>query len=124
MSGARRLSVRLNQQQWDRLLEQCKQADLDTSYVVRQALDAFLANGQGAAGSGAAPLRLTPPDEAIKRTPRYLAWGRGDLRNERKDLYLELVAAAFVCKKHWSRTPGMVDGYLGLLQLGRFFGLE
>ncbi len=124
MSGAGRLTVRLNQQQLDRLQERCQQAGLDVSHVVRQALDAFLANGQGVAGSGSAPRRLAPPDEVIRLTPPYLAYGKGDLRQERKRLFAELVAVAFVCQKHYSHTPGMVDGCQGLLQLCRFFGLE
>jgi len=127
MSGARRLSVRLSQSQLDRLRERCQQAGLDTSYVVRLALDAFLANDQGAAGSGSVPQRLHPPDAAIQRTGPYIAWGRGDrgdLRDKRRDLFLELVAAAFVCKNQWSRTPGVVEGYVGLLQLCKFFGVQ
>ena len=56
--------------------------------------------------------------------PRYLAWGNGDLRDERKRLFTAVLAAAFVCKKHYSRATGALDGYEGLLQLCKFFGFE
>jgi len=79
---------------------------------------------QGAAGSGSVPQRLHPPDEAVKRMGPYRARGNGDLRQERNRLFVELVAAAFVCKNQWSRTPGVVEGYVGLLQLCKFFGVQ
>ncbi len=127
MSGARKISVRLDQQRLGRLEQKCQEAGLDQSYLVRQALDMLLGPPSGAAGSEAAPQRLHPPDAAVQRMGPYIAWGRGDrgdLRDKRRDLFVELVAAAFVCKNQWSRTPGVVEGYMGLLPLCRFFGVE
>jgi hypothetical protein len=68
--------------------------------VVRQALDLLLASGAGSA-SVDAPRRLNPPEEIMRLVPKYLGWANGDLRLERKKLFLELVAASFVCKKHY-----------------------
>jgi hypothetical protein len=123
MGGSDRVSVRIGADRLGRLENRCREADCDISHVVRQALDLLLASGPTLA-SVSAPRRLNPPEEMRHLVPKYLGWANGDLRLERKKLFLELVAASFVCKKHYPRTSGILDGYEGLLQLCSFFGVE
>lgn len=124
MAVSHRISVRLGQEQLERVQRHCLETGYDVSRVVRQALDSRLAPDSGSATSGAPKRRLAPPEAIIPLTSRYMAWGDGDLRKHRNRLFAELLAAAFVCKKHYPRTPGMLEGYEGLRQLCLHFGLE
>ncbi len=124
MTGSRRISVRLDTDSLEHLQKHCLAADCDVSSVVRRALEAFLSGQLGSLTSEAAPKRQSPPDIIVECTPKYLNWGRGDLREERKRLFCELLAASFVCKKHYPRTNGMLEGYQALLQLCEFFGVD
>jgi len=124
MKGSPRASVRLSDDQTERLEKFCQETGFDVSRVIRQAVDALLASELGSAPEEPSHRRLTPPEQIFDLVPKYLGWVRGDLRDERKRPYRELLAASFVAKKHFPRTPGMLEGYLGLVQLRQFFGLE
>jgi len=95
----------------------------DVSFVVRQALEAFL-NGDAENGEG----RSTPcgshvmPPEAFALTGPYRAWS-GDLRVEVRRRFTELLAASHVCAQHWPKAPGVRESYAGLLALAPHFGL-
>jgi len=108
----------------DRLQRLCTETGQDVSRVVREALDALLASGSGSAAGEGSHRRLTPPERVFDLVPPYLGWARGDLREERKRLFCELLAASFAAKKLYPRTTGILQGYEGLLQLCEFFGLE
>lgn len=124
MKGSRKISVRLPDGPMERLHEFCRETGSDLSHVVRQGLDTFLASQSGSATAEDPTRRLSPPEQVFDLVPRYLGWVRGDLREERKRLFRELLAASFVAKKHFPRTAGMLEGYMGVLQLCQFFGLE
>jgi hypothetical protein len=102
----------------------CEERNCDVSHVVRQALDTFLATDVGLAYRQDSPKRLTPPEAIMQPVGKYLAWGDGDPREELRRLYIEILAASFACRKLFPRTASVVNGYEGLLQLCRYFGLE
>ena len=124
MTDSRKISVRLKQEDRERLHKYCAQTGQDTSRVLRSALKAFLLSELDSETGRTPPRRLSPPEEIGSLVPKYLAWGRGDLRQEANRLYAEALAASFVCRKFYPRTPSIVEGYAGLRQLCEFFGLE
>jgi Arc/MetJ-type ribon-helix-helix transcriptional regulator len=123
MRGSKRISVRLEDQSLERLQRHCAQLGCDVSQVVRQALQMFWAS-EPVATAGSRQRRVSPPGDILTLIPRYLNWGNGGLRKHRNQLFLELLAASFTCKKHFPRTKGMIEGYEGLLQLCEFFGVD
>ena len=124
MKSSPRICVRLGVDRMDRLQKLCKETDQDVSRAVRQALDTLLANASASAPGEASHRRLSPPEQVFGLVPRYLGWVRGDLREELKRLFRELLAANFAAKKLYPRTAGVAEGYEGLLQLCKFFGLD
>ena len=125
MGVSRKISIRLKQEDRERLQEYCVHTEQDISRVVRQALDVLIRpQSDAVAGSTVPPRRLSPPEAIDRLVAKYLAWGRGDLRQELSKLYAETLAASFACKKLYPRTPGILDGYEGLVQLCPLFGLD
>ena len=122
MSKPCRISVRVTDEQWAYLHKCEEETGTDFSTVVRQALQAHIA---GAAPNGNGPARklLTPPELLMPLMPKYRGWGDGDIRKERERLFRELLAASFACKLFFPRTPKMIEGYIELRQLARFFGI-
>ncbi len=94
------------------------------SYAVRRAVEAYLATNSGSGAGNVPAKRQAPPEAIMAFLPRYLAWGSGDLRDERKRLFTAVLAAAFACKKHYPQAAGTLEVYEGLLQLCKFFGLD
>ena len=121
MTGRRRISVRLNDGQSERLERLCRETGSDTSEVIRLALDALGAVKPGSETNNGPPKRATPPEAIFDIVPQYL--NQCDLR-ERKSQFAHLLAVSYVAKKHWPRTPGVNEGYEQLLQLCRYFGFE
>ena len=124
MTDSRKISVRLKQEDSERLQEYCVQKEQNISRVVRHALDALLVQELNSGAAGTPPRRLSPPEQIGRLVPKYLAWGRGDLRQELNKLYAEVLAASFACKKLYPRTPSVLNGYKGLVQLCPLFGLD
>lgn len=121
MSRSRRISVRLPDDRLERLQRLCQETGYDVSQLVRQALDVY--SEPALAPNGVPPRRLSPPEEIFDLVPKYLGWGRGDLRQERNHQFKQLLAICFACKKLYPRTPGIIKGYEALLQICEFFGL-
>jgi hypothetical protein len=124
MQGSPRISVRLETDTHERLQKHCAATACDVSFVVREALTALLSSQPGQSNGGVPPKRLAPPQEIEPYVPQYLGWANGDLREKRKELCLDLIAASFVCRKHYPQTKGMQESYLGLLQLCPYFGID
>jgi hypothetical protein len=122
MNLSRRITVRLSDDEFRRVEEFRCQDGSDISHVIRQALDAYLAPKSGETPNSGTPKRTTPPEAVFDMVPQYL--NHSDLRAERKRLFAHLLAVSFVAKKHWARTPGVVEAYEPLLQLCRYFGFE
>lgn len=124
MPGSQRITVRLPESHIGPLQQYCAERNCDVSHVVRQALDAFLATDAGSADHQISPKRITPPEEIMKPVRKYFAWGDGDLRMELRRQYIEVLAVSYACRRLFPRTANVVNGYEGLLQLCRYFGLE
>jgi len=124
MKASRRISVRLEDTKWEQLRARCGVTQTDVSRCVRQAIEGFLNTETGTNALNAAKKRLTPPQTVLDCHSAYLSWVDGDLREERKRLFRELLAACFTCKKLWPRTPGILEGYEELLQLCDYFGFD
>jgi hypothetical protein len=124
MKGSPKVTIRLRNGQRERLEAFCRDSGSEVSHVIRLALDAILPAESAAEANGKPLKRLSPPDQIISLTAKYRAWGRGDLREERNRLFGELLAASFACKQLYPRTPNIVEGYEGLLQLCQLFGIK
>lgn len=124
MKGSPRISVRLEADSLERLQKYCTEAGCDVSYAVRRALEAFLGSQLNSSTNGGTPKRQSLPEDIVPLTSQYLAWARGDLRDERKRLSRELLAISFACKNLFPQTRGMLEGFQGLLQLCEFFGID
>ncbi len=124
MSNSQRISVRLPENQMEPLHRYCQEKNCDVSHVVRLALDAILGTDVSPATHHNCPQRLTPPEEIMQPVRKYFAWGDGDPRDELRRLYIEVLAASYACRKLFPRIANVVNGYEGLLQLCRYFGLE
>lgn len=123
MQGSQRISVRVSEDQFRRIHTFCQASGCNLSHVLREALERLLAGSSGSTLAEGAQTRLTPPDAVFDAVPRYLGGVNGDIRQVRSALFCELLAASFVAKQHWPRSPGMIEGYQALLQLCEFFGL-
>ncbi len=119
--GSRRISVRLGDERLQRLQQLCLDAGIDLSGAIRRALDAYLGGSSDSAGQGSPRQPLTPPDEILPLTPKYLGYGDGDLRKHFRSRFLDLLAESYVCKKLYPRTPGMHETYESLRQLFPYF---
>jgi hypothetical protein len=117
MPRSRRISVRLSDDEFRRVKEICCQDGSDVSYVVRQALNAFLTCKPAQGSNHGPPKRSAPPQGIISRTAPYLAWGSGDPRVRLRDLYAETLAASFALKELFPRTKGPKEIYQALLPL-------
>jgi len=120
MRGKKRITVRLDDPQWKVLEDFCQATGHDHSYAVRKALDSLCAPRSDSSPSSSSPRHLSPPDEVLPLMMKYRAWGRGDLRDERRQQYDELLAVALACKELFSKTNGVGEFYAGLLDLNRF----
>src|SRR5213596_1753824 len=100
MQRSKRINFRLNQELFQLLAVHCQQRDVDTSRAIREALDLYL-NGKPSEKESAAV--LVPPQEVFRVLPPYLAWGKGDLREERSRVFLECLAVSLACKRLYSR---------------------
>ena len=124
MTKRRRICIRLDELQLDAIKAIGEREQTELSTVVRKALIAFSGSNVMSDHDLAPNGRVSMPPQAERLMGRYLAWGRGDLREERKRLFCELLAAAYVCKKTYPRTPGIPEGFEGLLELCRYFGFN
>jgi hypothetical protein len=121
MRGTKRITVRLNDNQWKALEGFCQTTGRDVSCAVRNALDSFCTTGVNSTSPSApSPRSLAPPDQVLRLMTKYRAWARGDLRDERAEQYNELVAVAFACKELFPKTHGVREFYAGLLDLNQF----
>lgn len=108
----------------ERLRGHCKEAGFDVSHAVRRAVEAYLTTNSGSGAGNVPAKRQAPPEAIMAFLQKYLAWGSGDLRDERKRLFTAVLAAAFACKKLYPRSAGTLETYEGLLQLRKFFGID
>ena len=108
----RRLTVRLDQELYEKVQGYCHDATLDYSALVRKALADYLNSDT----ASQAKVNSTMPSEALRLIGRYQTWGY-DLREQFRTRFLELLAMAHATSKRWPRTEWVREVYLGLIQL-------
>jgi len=101
--GSHRITVRLDDGIHSLLTERCRQAQIDISFVVRQALQAAMKGDPEHPVPGAHQGGIVPPQEIFARVGPYLAWGRGDLRDEVRRQFIELLSASWACARLFPR---------------------
>jgi hypothetical protein len=102
MGVGRRISVRLDEDEWTRLHALCQQSGLDVSDVVRTALRGMGTPKPENSESVSAPKSFCVPDHIISMSQRYLGWGRGNPRDEWYRQLNEFFALTFACKRLFS----------------------
>ena len=119
----RRVTFRVPNATYELLQKRCGGMGCDVSFVVRQALEAFLNGDMGNGKGRGSPGGHLMPAEAFAQTGPYRAWS-GDLRVEVKRQFTQLLAASHTCAQHWPKTPGVRESHAGLLELCPLFGLK
>ena len=125
MRKLHRISVRLEDELWERLHTCARETEIVPSTVVRKALQEHLADADPS--TNGPPKRPSPPPEEISPLlSKYWGWGdrSNDMRNERERLDRELLAASYACKKLYPLTPGLEESYIELRQLAQLFGIQ
>jgi hypothetical protein len=119
----RRITIRIDDQCFEKLQSRCQATGLDTSFVVREAPNRYLSEA-GIMNAQAKPSStgLAMPDEAFSLTPPYRAFS-GDLRVELRKQFLKLLALAHSTAQIWPRSPGIREVYAGLLALAHYLGI-
>jgi hypothetical protein len=115
-----RITIRLDNNQWQALEGFCQATGHDLSHAVRKALDSLPTPRTDGGPSPPSPRSLAPPDKVLRLMTKYRAWARGDLRDERAEQYSELLAVALACKELFPKTNGVREFYAGLLDLNQF----
>jgi hypothetical protein len=118
----RRITIRLGDEDYERLHMRSQDADLDFSFLVREAITKYLDSASADPSARTPATGLFMPPEAFALEGPYRAWC-GDLRVELRKRFLELLALSHVTAEHWSKTSGIREVYAGLLALGAHLGI-
>ena len=106
----------------ERVKASAKAAGIDTSVLVRLALESHI--GTTNLGNGAGKRPLAPPEQIAPQIEKYRSLVDRDRRDERNRLYKELLAATFVVHQYYPHAPGVHEAYLELRWLAKFFGIN
>ncbi len=116
---SRRIIFRVTDELYEALMARSRDIGCDLSHVVRSALDGSLKPETATNESQKPFLRTAEIDMLVDD---YRAEVSEDIRHVRKRLFGHLLAASYVAKMNFPRTPGVVDGYQCLLRLQHLFG--
>lgn len=112
--GGKRITVRVNDDLYRRILETAQSLGIDISTMMRELLERGLESGLDVNGTTtAAGLAIIP--EAFQYSPPFRAFC-GDLRPEFKKRFLTLIALGHEATQRW-RTAWVRKLFLGLLPL-------
>jgi hypothetical protein len=109
MKRGRRITLRLDEDEWASVQALCQSSGLDVSGAVRWTLRAARAPGDGLPAVQEAPKRFSIPDRILTKVQPYLAWGKGNLKDERNRQFDECFALTLACKQLFPRTPGIAE---------------
>ena len=120
-----RITIRLSDEEMERLRGFCHKTGVDMSHAVTQALNVLLSPKEDATPITEAPARLFPPEEILTAVCKYFAWG-GDMdpRVELKRQFIEVLACAFALMKLFPRDKGIQKLYQALRPLCPQFGMD
>ena len=119
---SRRITIRVGDEDYEKLRQRCQDATLDLSFLIRDAIGTYLEGGTPAQEAKRTDTGLVMPPEAFALTGPYRAWS-GDLRIELKERFLELLALAHTAAEHWPKTKGIREVYVALLSVCQHLGI-
>jgi hypothetical protein len=112
----RRITFRIDDQQFEQIQEKCRKTDLDASFVIRQALDLYFsgANVTDAQAPPTNPGSAMPPEAFALEGP-FRAWS-GDLRTELRKRLKETLALSHATAEQYPKTKGVREAYMSVLE--------
>jgi len=113
---SRRITIRLGNEDYEKLQKRSQEASLDFSFLVREALGRYFSDA-GTADQGAKPAGtgLAMPADAFALTGPYRAWS-GDLRTELRKRLREMLALSHATADQYPRTKGVREVYMAVLE--------
>ena len=112
----KRITLRIDDQCYEKLQSRCREAGLDTSFVVREALGRYFSEaGTADPQVRSAGASLVMPPEAFALCEPFRAWGSGDLRVELRKRLREMLALAYSAQEQFPRTKGVREAYVAIL---------
>jgi hypothetical protein len=116
---SRRIIFRVPVKLYEALMARSRDVGCDLSHVVRSGLDGSLKSETATNAPQKPILRTAEIDQLVDH---YRSVVSEDIRHVRRRLFGHLLAASYVTKMNFPRTPGSVDGYQALLKLQHLFG--
>jgi hypothetical protein len=116
-----RITFRVADDVYQGLMARSNDQGCDLSHVIRDALNGSL-KPETAPNAPQKPILRTAEIDPL--VDYYRAVVKEDIRHVRKRLFGHLLAASYVTKTNFPRTPGTIDGYQSLLKLQRLFGYD
>ncbi|MBZ5499139.1 MAG: hypothetical protein LAP85_22295 [Acidobacteriia bacterium] len=112
---SRRVTIRLGDEDYAKLQNRCQAMNLDTSFVVKEALGRYFSDS-GTTSQEAKPASTSQvmPAEGFERLGPYRAWS-GDLRAELRKRLLEMLALSYATAEQFPRTKGVREVYIAVL---------
>ena len=110
----RRITIRLEEQCFEKLQMRSQETNLDFSFLVREAMGRYLDGGTTAQEARPTDTGFMPP-EAFALTGPYRAWS-GDLRQELRKRLLDMLALAYSAADQYPRTKGVREVYQTVLE--------
>jgi hypothetical protein len=112
----KRITLRIDDQIHEKLMKQCRDLNLDASFVVREALGRYFSE-TGTADSPvlSAGAKYAMPPEAFALAGPYRAFS-GDLRAALKKRLLDMLALAHSTADQYPRTKGVREAYRAILE--------
>jgi hypothetical protein len=115
-SMSKRITLRLGEEDYEKLQRRCQDMSLDISFVVRDALGRYFADsGTADRQDQCASTSPVMPAEAFAVTGPYRAWS-GDLRVELRRRLLDMLALAHSTAGQYPRTKGVREVYVAILE--------
>jgi hypothetical protein len=115
----KRLTIRLDDSLYEKVQRHCIEAGIDLSFLLRSAIVQHL--DSASASKDAANVGM--PAEALTRTGKYQVAG-SDLKEQLRENFLQLLAAAHVTARRWHREEWVHRLYAGLLPLYQHLEVE
>jgi hypothetical protein len=121
MKRGRRITIRLDEEELATLRTLCESSGLNVSGAVRAALRATNAPDQDRQATRVAPKPYSLPDRILRRVQKYLAWGRGSLKDEWQRQFDEFYAVTVASKQLYPRLTAIAKCHVHLAEIDREF---
>jgi predicted transcriptional regulator len=113
---SKRVTIRLGDEEYEKLQNRCLATNLDSSFLIRDALSKYLADtGTTAQQAKPANTGMAMPDEAFALEGPFRAWS-GDLRAEVRKRLKEMLALSHAAAGQFPKTKGIREVYMSVLE--------